>query len=67
MGVVAVDRDVVPLGTKVYVVSNDGAYVYGFAVAEDTGVRGNSIDLYMDTSSECIQFGVRNCTVYILD
>ena len=67
VGVVAVDRDVVPLGTKVYVVSNDGAYVYGFAVAEDTGVRGNSIDLYMDTSSECIQFGVRNCTVYILD
>ena len=67
VGVVAVDRSVMPLGTKVYVVSNDGAYVYGFAVAEDTGVRGNSIDLYMDTSSECIQFGVRNCTVYILD
>ena len=48
-------------------VSNDGAYVYGFAVAEDTGVRGNVIDLYMDTNRECIQFGVRQCTVYILD
>ena len=67
VGVVAVDRNVLPLGTKVYVVSNDGMYNYGFAIAEDTGVRGNSIDLYMDTSSECIQFGVRNCTVYILD
>ena len=67
VGVVAVDRSVMPLGTKVYVVSNDGAYVYGFAVAEDTGVRGNIIDLYMDTSSECYQFGVRECTVYILD
>ena len=67
VGVVAVDRSVLPLGTKVYVVSNDGMYVYGFAVAEDTGVRGNTIDLYMDTNRECIQFGVRECTVYILD
>ena len=67
VGVVAVDRSVMPLGTKVYVVSNDGSYVYGFAVAEDTGVRGNIIDLYMDTFNECIQFGVRDCTVYILD
>lgn len=67
VGVVAVDKSVLPLGTKVYVVSNDGKYVYGFAVAEDTGVRGNSIDLYMDTNRECIQFGVRECTVYILD
>ncbi|MBD5149100.1 MAG: hypothetical protein HDT18_01680 [Oscillibacter sp.] len=67
VGVVAVDRNVIPLGTKVYVVSNDGYYVYGFAVAEDTGVRGNTIDLYMDTNRQCIQFGVRECTVYILD
>ncbi len=67
VGVVAVDRSVVPLGTKVYVVSNDGMYTYGFAIAEDTGVRGNSIDLYMDTNRQCIQFGVRECTVYILD
>ena len=67
VGVVAVDKNVIPLGTKVYVVSNDGKYDYGFAVAEDTGVKGNSIDLYMDTNSECIQFGVRECTVYILD
>lgn len=67
LGVVAVDKRVLPLGTKVYVVSNDGAYVYGFAVAEDTGVRGNVIDLYMETYSDCIQFGRRDCTVYILD
>jgi len=39
----------------------------GFAIAEDTGVRGNSIDLYYDTLDECIQFGRRDCTVYILD
>ena len=67
LGVVAVDRKVLPLGTKVYVVSNDGKYTYGFAVAEDTGVRGNIIDLYMNTYNDCIQFGVRDCTVYVLD
>lgn len=67
VGVVAVDRNVLPLGTKVYVMSNDGVYNYGFAVAEDTGVRGNTIDLYMNSNGECIQFGVRECTVYILD
>lgn len=67
LGVVAVDRKVLPLGTKVYVVSNDGRYTYGFAIAEDTGVRGNIIDLYMNTYNDCIQFGVRDCTVYVLD
>lgn len=67
VGVVAVDRKVIPLGTKLYIVSDDGYCVYGFAVAEDTGVRGNRVDLYMNSIEECLQFGVRNCTVYILD
>ena len=67
VGVVAVDRRQIPLGTKVYVVSNDGRFPYGFAIAEDTGVRGNIIDLYYDTYQECDQFGRRDCTVYILD
>ena len=67
VGVVAVDRKNIPLGTKLYIVSNDGYCVYGFAIAEDTGVRGNRVDLYMDSIEECNRFGVRNCTVYILD
>lgn len=67
VGVVAVDKKVIPLGTKLFIVSNDGYCVYGFAIAEDTGVRGNRVDLYMDSIAECIQFGVRNCSVYILD
>ena len=66
-GVVAVDRRVIPLGTKLYIVSNDGYCVYGFAIAEDTGVRGERIDLYMESMEDMISFGVRNCTVYILD
>ena len=63
------NRKQIPFGTKMYVVSNDGAYLYGFSVAEDTGgaIRQNRIDLYFETYQECINFGVRNCTVYILD
>lgn len=66
-GVVAVDRRVIPIGTKMYIVSNDGYLVYGFAIAEDTGVRGEHVDLYMESMEEMIQFGIRDCTVYILD
>ena len=37
--------------------------------AEDCGgaIKGNRLDLYFDTTAECFQFGVRNCTVYFLD
>ena len=66
VGTVAVDRKVIPLGTRMYITASGGV-VYGLAVAEDTGVRGNRIDLYYDTYNECIQFGRRNCTVYILE
>lgn len=67
VGTVAVDKSVIPLGTRMYIVSNDGSVVYGLAVAEDTGVRGNIVDLYYNTYEECINFGRRGCTVYILE
>ena len=66
VGVVAVDKRVIPLGTRMYIVSADGKVTYGVAVAEDTGVRGNVVDLYYDTYQECISFGRRAATVYIL-
>ena len=65
VGTVAVDKKVIPLGTRMYIVTNDGI-VYGTAVAEDTGVRGNKVDLYFNTYEECINFGRRSCKVYIL-
>ena len=68
VGAIAVDPTVIPLGTKMYVVSNDGQYVYGYCVAEDIGggIKGNSIDLYFNTLSQCYSFGRRMCTVYVL-
>ena len=66
VGAVAVDKSVIPLGSKLYIVAPDGSWCYGIAVAEDTGVRGNGIDLFYDTYNECIQFGVRSALVYVL-
>ena len=69
VGAIAVDPKVIPYGTRMYIVSNDGKYIYGEAVAEDCGgaIKGKRIDLYFDTTDECWEFGVRNCTVYFLD
>ena len=68
-GVVAVDPNVIPLGTKLYVESLDGTPDYGFCVAEDTGgaIKGNKIDLFFETAEEVRRFGRRKVRVYILD
>ncbi len=68
VGAIAVDPKVIPYGTRMYIVSNDGKYIYGIAVAEDCGgsIKGNRIDLYFDTVAECNRFGIRDCTVYFL-
>jgi len=66
VGTVAVDKQVIPLGTRMYIVTKDGSVVYGLAVAADTGVHGNKVDLYYDTYEECIHFGRRSATVYLL-
>lgn len=68
-GAIAVDPDVIPYGTRMYIVSDDGRWIYGEATAEDCGgaINGYIIDLYFDSYDTCIQFGRRDCTVYILE
>ena len=70
-GVVAVDPDIIPYGSILYIVSNDGQVVYGYAVAGDTGGAlwaGTAIvDLYYNTYDECCQFGRRDVTIYVLE
>ncbi len=65
-GIVAVDPKVIPLHTKLYIT---GSIEYGYGEAEDTGgaIKGNIIDLAFMTYDECIQFGRRKVTVYILE
>lgn len=68
VGTVAVDPSMIPYGTRMYIVTNDGEYIYGIAVAEDCGgaIKGNRIDLYFNTVAECWTFGVREATIYFL-
>lgn len=70
-GVVAVDPDVIPYGSILYIVTDDG-FVYGYAVAGDTGgfvYNGTNtvVDLYFNTYDECCNFGRRNVQVYVLN
>lgn len=67
-GTVAVDPRFIPYGTRMFILSDDGAYVYGLSAAEDCGgdIKGDRVDLYFPTYRECIQFGRRKCTVYFL-
>jgi uncharacterized protein YabE (DUF348 family)/3D (Asp-Asp-Asp) domain-containing protein len=67
VGIVAVDPDVIPLGTQLYITSADGSWTYGYAVAGDTGVSGYVIDLFFDYYDTCIEFGVRDAVVYVLN
>ena len=66
-GIVAVDPNVIPLGSKVYVMAPDGSWVYGVASAEDTGgaIKGNKIDLCYPSGAS--GFGRRSCVVYVLE
>ena len=66
--VVAVDPSVIKLGSKVYVENLSGKADYGYALAADTGgaIKGNRIDLYVDSHSEALRIGTGYCQVYIL-
>lgn len=70
-GYIAVNPNVIPYGTKMYIKSSDGAYVYGYAVAADTGgfiySCPNNVDLFMSSQAACVAFGRRNVEIYILE
>ncbi|GAV22142.1 ubiquitin-like domain-containing protein [Carboxydothermus pertinax] len=62
-GVVAVDPDVIPYGTRLYI---DG---YGYGTALDTGsaIKGARVDLFFDSYGEAISWGRRFTRVYVLE
>jgi len=61
--VIAVDPNVIPLGTKVYV---EG---YGYAVAADTGsaIKGNKIDVFLSSKSAAYRWGSKRVKIKILE
>lgn len=61
--VIAVDPDVIPLGSEVYV---EG---YGYATAADIGgaIKGNKIDVHVPTKKEAYDWGVRTVDVTVVE
>ena len=61
VGVIAVDPNVIPLGTRVFVPG------YGPAVAADVGsaIKGNIIDLWMPSTAQARAWGRRTVTITI--
>lgn len=62
LSTVAVDKTVIPLGSKLYIPG------YGYAIAADTGgaIKQMKIDLFMNTREECYAFGRRKVTVHVI-
>ncbi|NEU32532.1 DUF348 domain-containing protein [bacterium LRH843] len=63
MKVIAVDPNVIPLGSRVHV---EG---YGNAIAGDTGgaIRGNRIDVHVPTKADASRWGRKQVKITILD
>ena len=70
-GTVAVNPNIIPYGSLLYITSDDGRFVYGYAYAADTGtamMNGHAfIDLYYETYDESVKNAVIPVTVYLLD
>lgn len=70
-GTVAVNPNIIPYGTLMYITSDDGSFVYGYAYAADTGtamMEGHAfVDLYYQTYQESVESAVVPVTVYIID
>ncbi|WP_297133273.1 3D domain-containing protein [Terrisporobacter sp.] len=62
-GTIAVDPKVIPYGTKVYI-PQFGQYF----IAEDCGgaIKGNKIDIFMNSESQCVDWGRRTIDIYIV-
>ena len=62
-GTIAVDPKVIPYGTKIYIPKFDKVFI-----AEDTGsaIKGNKIDIFMDTEEHCNKWGVKKIDIYVL-
>jgi 3D (Asp-Asp-Asp) domain-containing protein len=66
-GVVAVDPNVIPLGSKVYIQYPSGHGEY--AVAEDTGgaIKGNRIDIAKTSVAKAQDFGMKDVKVFVVE
>lgn len=71
VGTVAVNPNIIPFGSELYICSKDGKRVYGYAIAADTGDLTEVVaDVFMGLTSEhygdACDWGAQFCDVYVL-
>jgi 3D (Asp-Asp-Asp) domain-containing protein len=64
----AVDPEVIPLGSLVYIPYFKDCPNEGWFVAQDTGsaIKEKRIDVYMPSREDALNFGVRTLDIYVL-
>lgn len=69
-GTVAVNPNRIPYGSLLYITAADGSFVYGWAIATDTGTALMEgiidIDLYYETYLESVLNGKKALNVYVI-
>lgn len=70
-GAVAMDLSDFPRGTRLYIKTPDGSFVYGYAEVRDTGTAMIEdlclVDLFFNTYRESCLFGAKTVDVYVLE
>ncbi|WP_455538634.1 3D domain-containing protein [Terrisporobacter sp.] len=63
-GTIAVDPSIIPYGSKVYIPQFDKYFI-----AEDCGgaIKGNKIDIFMNSESQCNNWGRKTIDIYIVN
>lgn len=69
VGNIAVNPNVIPYGSKLFIQSSDGKFVYGYAVAADTGTALKQgivdVDLFYGSYQESALNGIKSVDIYI--
>ena len=70
LGVVAVNPRVIPYGSRLFIQSADGKFIYGYAIAADTGsdlVKGViDIDCFYPVYADALRHGIKVVDVFVL-
>lgn len=71
VGTVAVNPEIIPYGTELYIASTDGQTIYGYAIAADTGTGLMEnvvlVDVFMENYAASCRWGAKQVNVYILN
>lgn len=70
VGTVAVNPNIIPYGSEVYIVAQNGSRVYGYAIAADTGyglMDGTvAVDVFMGSYEDSCRWGAVYVDIYVL-